>query len=588
MINSLHVQIENDTSECRLGTASWVTVLNVSLFLLMALCQSSVAQSSGSVSTSADWTSFRNGGNSRVLPKKVLPSTWAANKGIAWQAELPGYGQSSPLIVENSVLVTAVEGPNKETNLIVCLDRDTGDERWRISQPSTQTGPSNFMHSRAAPTPVTDNELSIAMFESGDLIAVRLKDGEKLWNRDLKKELGPFKSNHGLGSSLAQTSDSVFVNLEHDGPSALLAIRKSDGTTKWTAKRPSGSSWSSPVVMSNAGRSQVIVSSGGEVAGYDSETGKELWKFDDLAGNTVPSPLVVGNKIFIGARMPEFGSVATAAKSNFCLEFANGASEPTVRWRSQRCIADYASPVVCEQNVLLINGNGIVGCLDKETGEEKFRKRIGVVCWATPIVCGDQIYFFGKNGKTTVVKADADLSIVSNNYLWDEANPPRPTSYVEYFPSSKKAGGHGSHSHSTEDPADGHNENHGETHGSNLGGNHGAGHSSNHGSDHDKSRSPGSGMLAGMLKRDVDGDGLLTGPEIPKRLASVMENIDLDKDGSLDNTELKKMADSFAEKRKGSRQSSRDPIVYGVAADSRGIIVRTGTRLYSIGRKSNQ
>jgi hypothetical protein len=442
------------------------------------------------------------------------------------------------------------------------------------------------MYSRAAPPPIADRSRAVAFFESGDLVAVSLKDGKKLWSRDLKEELGPLSSRHGLGSSLAQTDKLLFINLEHDGPSALLAIQKSDGVTKWKSGRPSGSSWSSPAVMQRGDQTQVVVSSGGEAAGYDATTGKELWKVADLAGNSVPSPLVVGNRIYLGARLPEFGSVSSAAKSNLCLEFAEGAVEPKVAWRSERCVTDYASPVVCGDNVFLINGDGILGCLDKNTGQEKYRQRLGMVCWATPIVHGNHLFVFGKNGKTTVLKADGEFSKVGDNRLWDPADPPRPASYVEYFPSSGGSGhGHGGHGNHGVD-----GQKHGESHATHAGGakqpdeskahSHGGGHSGHEtSSGHGDGKNPAAGMLAGMLKRDADGDGLLSGEEIPGRLKSVMENIDLNKDGSLDKTELKKMADSFAAKRKGSKQSSRDPIVYGVAADANGIIVRTGTRL---------
>lgn len=566
MSNLLQTKIRNPASRRHVDSTCFQKSFFVSLILVAAMGHLAVGQSKPDLSSKQAWVSFRNGGKSDLGPDTVLPKTWAPKQGIAWQVDLPGYGQSSPIIFDDNVLVTAVEGPNKETNLVICLDRSTGDERWRTSQQSTQPAPSNFMHSRAAPTPVTDAEHAFALFESGDLIAVSLKDGRKLWALDLKAQAGELKSNHGLGSSLAQSSDSVFVNLEHGGPSSLIAIRKSDGTTKWEAKRPSGSSWSSPVVMERNGASQVIVSSGGEAAGYDSESGKEIWKIENLAGNTVPSPLVFGNKVLLGARIPEFGSVGTAAKSNLCLEFEDDSNVPTVRWRSKRCVADYASPVICQDDVFLVNGIGVVGCLDKETGEEKYRKRLGMVCWATPIVSNDHVYFFGKNGKTTVIKAGGDFSVVSQNYLWDEASPPAPTSYVEHFPENKNAGHHRS----------GRTDGKGDSNGS------------RHGASHGNGGSPGSGMLARMLKRDSDGDGLLTGEEIPKRLVAAMENIDLDKDGSLDAAELKKMADSFAEKRKGSRSSSRDPIVYGVAADSDGILVRTGTRVFAIGGQPEQ
>jgi outer membrane protein assembly factor BamB len=525
------------------------------------------------------WHSFRNGGNSGVAAAS-LPFQWSPAEGIAWQVELPGYGQSSPLVVGDKLLVTAVEGPNKETNLIVCLDPKTGETRWTASQPSSMQGPSNFMHSRAAPTPIATDSAVIAFFESGDLIAVGIDDGDILWQRDLKKETGALKSNHGLGSSLAQSKDMVFVNIEHDGPSALFAIEKSNGETKWKTERPSGSSWSSPVVMNRNGQAQVVVSSGGEAAGYDSQSGKQLWKVTGLAGNTVPSPVVDGDRIILGARMPEFGSVETAAKSNLCLEFSNDNVEPKVAWRSERCIADYASPVVSGEHAFLINGKGILGCLNKETGEEKYRHRLGLVCWATPIVDGDRLFVFGKNGKAAVIDAKDEFSIISENALWDSADPPRPVAYVEHFPD--RAGSHRSHgdaAHSDHAKAEFESDgNQVADHG------HGAsGHKSTVHGSHGAGRKPGAGMLAGMLKRDLDGDGSLSGDEIPKRLLAVMENIDLNKDGSLDEAELKKMADSFAAKRKGSRQSSRDPIVYGVAANSKRIFVRTGTRLYAIG-----
>lgn len=592
MEDSNYSQNEFDSPGSKRATVFWYIAFFLSSATVLALSIAAIAKESepsGSQSNEM-WSSFRGGGSSTVATGAVLPEKWSPDSGIAWQVELPGYGQSSPLVIGDKVLVTAVEGPQKERNLVVCIDRKSGATLWNFDQSTTQQGPSNFMYSRAAPTPIADSSRTIAFFESGDLVAVGLSNGKKLWARDLKEGLGPLNSRHGLGSSLAQTDELLFINLEHNGPSALLAIQKSDGATKWKSERPSGSSWSSPVVMQRGDQTQVVVSSGGEAAGYDAVTGEEMWKITGLAGNSVPSPLVIGNRIYLGARLPEFGSVSTAAKSNLCLEFEEGAAEPKVLWRSERCVSDYASPVVCGDDLFLINGDGILGCLDKNTGKEKYRQRLGMVCWATPIVHNNQLFVFGKNGKATIVKAGGEFSRVGDNYLWDSAEPPRPVSYVEHFPPSGGGGhghgGHGSHA--------GHGQKkHGEGHASHAtGGKHSdsgaskaTSHGGSHGGDsgHDATRNPGGGMLAGMLKLDADGDGVLTGDEIPRRLNSVMENIDLNKDGGLDKSELKKMADSFAAKRKGSKQSSRDPIVYGVAADSGGIIVRTGTRLYAIG-----
>lgn len=58
------------------------------------------------------WPSFRNGGSSRVAD--VLPFTWSSSKGIAWQVETDGYGQSAPIIVDDTVYLTSVIGPMKQ------------------------------------------------------------------------------------------------------------------------------------------------------------------------------------------------------------------------------------------------------------------------------------------------------------------------------------------------------------------------------------------------------------------------------------------------------------------------------------------
>ena len=59
-------------------------------------------------------------------------------------------------------------------------------------------------------------------------------------------------------------------------------------------------------------------------------------------------------------------------------------------------------------------------------------------------------------------------------------------------------------------------------------------------------------------------------------------NIDLTKDKVLDADELKAMEESFRKRREGSKDSARDPIVYGVAAADRAFVIRTGTRLFCV------
>lgn len=484
------------------------------------------------------WTSFRNGGHSQL--SDALPVVWSISDGIVWQTELAGYGQSTPIVFDGKVYVTSVVGSMKEVSQISCFDLQTGEEVWSKGFDSATQSESNYMHSRAAPTPTVDRDGVYAFFEGGNLVSLT-HEGEQRWDRNLAEEYGPFKNNHGLGSSLAQSEQLLFLNLEHQGPSRLLAIDKQTGETKWDVERPSGSSWTSPIVISTTAAESVVVSSAGAVTAYDASTGEKQWTIDGLEGNSVPSPTFDGENLLIGARLPEFGSNAEAGRSNLCLKL-NEDGEFDVHWRASKVFSDYASPVVAEGCVYYLNKTGVLFCLDLHTGETHYTKRLGVECWATPLVANGHVYFFGKRGETAVVKAGPKFEKVAVNQLWDASNPPKPETYVEHQGSGDGHGGPGG------------------------GGRRG-------------------GMIAMLMKGDANEDGILSKEEIPEPFQPMLPRLDLNKDGALDAEELKAMEESFRKRREGSREGARDPIVYGIAAADGTILVRTGTRLYAISQQ---
>ncbi|MEM7558343.1 MAG: PQQ-binding-like beta-propeller repeat protein [Planctomycetota bacterium] len=147
-----------------------------------------------------DWTSFRNDGRN-VTVARNLPTKWSPSSGIAWQRELPGYGQSSPLLWEDRIYLTAVKGPNKEESLVLAMNAETGELLWETAIETTSQAANYYAKSRAAPTPVVDEGGIYAFFEGGDVVRIS-HSGERVWHRSLTKEYGEFQNGHGLGSSL--------------------------------------------------------------------------------------------------------------------------------------------------------------------------------------------------------------------------------------------------------------------------------------------------------------------------------------------------------------------------------------------------
>jgi outer membrane protein assembly factor BamB len=182
------------------------------------------------------WPGFRGLGECQATVKE-LPLAWEENKNIKWSIDLPGFGQSSPVVWDGRVFVTSSAGDMKETLIVKCLDLADGKEFWTRKFDTSQKIKRNKNNSQCAPTPAVDANRLIAFFESGDLIALD-HDGKKLWSRSLSKEYGAFSESHGIASSVAQTDNSIILLIAHKGPSYLISIDKKSGANNWKVDQP--------------------------------------------------------------------------------------------------------------------------------------------------------------------------------------------------------------------------------------------------------------------------------------------------------------------------------------------------------------
>jgi outer membrane protein assembly factor BamB len=369
----------------------------------------------------ADWPAFL-GGTGRSSIAGEFPLEWSRDSGVTWAADLPGHGQSSPIQVGEVVYVTAIEGPNKETNLVLAFDLKSGKQLWQHRSVSSLTTKNDLYTSRAAPTPVADSDGVYAFFESGNLIALD-PAGEVRWQRSLIDDYGKYVGRFGLGGSPAQLDDRIFVLADNDGPSYLLAVDKKSGETIWKSDRASRTAWSSPMIVSVDGQPQIVVSSSGSIDGYDPGSGEQLWSFDDVGGNTVASPLPFGDgKFLVGASPGQNGEHAEGAKqSNMAVQIVKDGDRysPKVLWRNQQATSSFGSPIVHDGHAYYTNRAGVLFCIDAETGETAYTARVGDSNWATPVGLADRVYIFGKSGKTIVMSSGDTDKKLAENQLWE-------------------------------------------------------------------------------------------------------------------------------------------------------------------------
>ena len=364
------------------------------------------ATGGGSQRGATRWPGFRGGRNTNVSSAARLPLTWS-DESVAWRATTPGFGQSSPVIWEDLVFLTSLEGAMKETLFVTAIGLDDGGERWRRTYDAAERLEWNDYVSKSAPTPAVDGERLYAYFDSGDLLALT-HEGETVWRRDLSADYGSVGGNHGVGNSLLLTDRAVVVLMTRRTYSYLLAVDPATGETLWKTDREPGVAWSTPVLAPDGG--EIVVSASGRVEGFDPATGERIWFFEDLRGNHVPSPTVTEDLVIVGG-------MAVGANLALHRGGAGALDRAAVAWMAGSA-SNFGSPFAYRDCVYWVNPAGAARCLAPDSGAVRWTHRLPASTWATPLGHAGRVYFFTESGTTQVLRASADAPrVIATNPL---------------------------------------------------------------------------------------------------------------------------------------------------------------------------
>ena len=226
---------------------------------------------------SDEWSQFRGPNGTGVSETKNLPTEFGPNKNVVWKAALPP-GHSSPVLTHDRIFVTAYD---KETLLVICLDRQTGKILWRREVPRSRSGRLQNVNGPASPSPVTDGKNVYVFFQDFGMVSLD-SDGKERW----KLPLGPFNMFYGFGASPIVVDDKVILPVDQDHPASyLIAVDKNTGRVRWKVDRPSViSGYSTPIVYQPPkGPKQVIVPESFQLSAYSVADGKRVWWVRGLA-----------------------------------------------------------------------------------------------------------------------------------------------------------------------------------------------------------------------------------------------------------------------------------------------------------------
>jgi outer membrane protein assembly factor BamB len=359
---------------------------------------------SASTVTAADWKQFRGPTGSGAASAEECPVNWSTSDNLAWQADLPGRGLSSPIVVAGRVLVTACSGIRQDRLHILCFDQQSGQPLWERqfwATGRTQTHPKT---STAAPTPVSDGSAVYALFSTNDLIALDL-DGNLLWLRGLTHEYPNASNSLGMASSPVVADGTVVVMLETDSQAVALGVDCQTGQTTWELERPRLANWTSPTLLRGANNQTIVaLQSSKGMSAHDPRSGTQLWNFERGCSST-PSGAAAGDIAFV----PSNGLVA--------LRGNNLSGTPDILWESSRLQPSTPSPLLSDGRLYVIN-RSILKCADATTGDVLWQLRIEGDFTSSPVAAGKRIYVFSEAGVGQVIEDQGDSgSIVGGGDL---------------------------------------------------------------------------------------------------------------------------------------------------------------------------
>lgn len=381
--------------------------------------------------TRGDWPDFRGpSGDGHVSPPGFtntvgLPLQWSETDNVKWRTAIPFRGWSTPVIMNSQVWLTTatVEGHDF---FAICLDESSGKilSNEKLFHTDNPEPLGNNVNAYATPSAVIEPGRVYVHFGSYGTACIDTETRKVVWQRtDL-----PCRHYRGPSSSPVLFHDLLILTFDGADLQYLVGLDKKTGHTVWKTNR--SAEWndanvpgqmardgdlrkahSTPLLVEFEGKTQLLSTGAKAAYDYDPATGKELWKVHFPAWSAAPRPVYRdGVGFFItGHGQTELMAIKLGGQGDV--------TDSRVAWKSDKTVPRTASPVIVDDLMYLVTDDGVVTCLEVDSGKEVWHSRVGGTFAASPIYGDGRLYFFSQQGKATVLKPGRTFETLATNSL---------------------------------------------------------------------------------------------------------------------------------------------------------------------------
>lgn len=360
------------------------------------------------VTTATDWPGYRGDGSATA--KSAAPLTWSATENLLWSAPLPGRGPASPIVIGNTVFVTASTGFKNDRLHTFAFDANTGKQKWERQMWATGRSECHPMSSMAAPTPTADAERLYCLFATADLVCFD-HAGQMLWYRPLTQENPSIANQVGMASSPVLAGDTLVIPMQNSGEASFyLGVDPKTGKDKWKVKLNKDVSWSSPTVMMKDKRPLLLYQDETGIHAINASNGEQAWNYTFKGANIVGPSVVQGDKVVMAGA--EFGVIQPGADN----------TTPKVLWTTPKVRLGYCTPVIVDDKLVTLTNNGVISCMKMTDGSVMWQQRVKGNFAACPVVVNGKVLAVNDTGTSYVLElGEKEGKIVATNNLGAEA-----------------------------------------------------------------------------------------------------------------------------------------------------------------------
>lgn len=381
-----------------------------SLLLLAGLGGLSAALSVSASAPAADWPRFRGEDGNGLSRERGLPVQWT-EADYRWRVPLPGKGHASPVLHGDRAYLFSGDDTSAERHL-VAVARASGRVLWTRRYASAPY-PQNKDNSYGSATPAADAQGVYVTWTTPAAVTVvaLTPEGGERWRRDL----GPFAARHGSGASPVVAGGRLWLGLDQEGPSSLVALDLATGEVRHRlARRTDKAAYGTPCLWREPGRPEALIfaASGHGLTSVDPATGAINWECGGLfPARVVASPITAEGMVLCSCGEGGTGRRLVAVRP------PTAGRPAEVVYDVKKGVPNVPTPLAHEGRMYLLNDNGLLRCVRTATGEPLWEEKLGEPFYGSPVWAEGRLYLVSRKGVVYVVAAADKFALLAKNSL---------------------------------------------------------------------------------------------------------------------------------------------------------------------------